>query len=93
MKSQHATLERYLGPGGGGDRSVNAFSQKSLHVAHSQDIGDSGDLTEPNRLQQSFEYDPRLSYNMPSSQLLPSNEVEKQGIQTPLQYRAAVMAA
>jgi len=69
MKSQHATLERYLGPGGGGDRSANALSQKSLHVAHSQDIGESGDLNEPDRLQQSFEYDPRLSYNMP----LPSN--------------------
>lgn len=35
----------------------------------------------------------RASCTQPSYSLLPSREVERQGIQTPLQYKAAVMAA
>lgn len=90
MKSQHATLERYLGPARGGDEALNGFSQKSLPLQNSLDIRDGSEIYAPGK---SFEYDPRINYNMPSHQLLPSSEVDKQGIQTPLQYKAAVLAA
>lgn len=81
MKSQHATLERYLGPARGGDEALNGLSQKSLPLHQSLDIRDGNDIYGPGK---SFELDPRASYNMPSYPLLPSREVEKQGIQTPL---------